>query len=279
MYGAGDSIQLAVTFTNTAGILTQSGTWSFGLYNSGGVGPVAGGLNNTMASSSTTAAAGNAQNWLGYAAEIGFTGATSEFFDRKAQTAGTANNDQDLLTTGSSASYSSPAAAAVGTPSTSPSVALTTGAQYTEVLTFTLTYAFALQLGSQLYTGADTNGTLLSTMTAITGTPPLTTSFDALAFGWRATGNTASQMTVSSIIVTGPQTPVSVAPPVLAAMLSTSTLTLSWPPNNPSWLLQSNAAGLATTNWSTVSTSPGATNLSITIDGTLTNVFYRLVSP
>lgn len=275
----GDYIQLTVTFTNTAGILTQSGGWGFGLYNSGGSAPTAGGLNSTLASSLMTAGTGGSQNWQGYWAQIGFTGATSGFYDRKAQSAASANNDQDLLTIGSSSSFTTPAATAIGTPSTTPSVTLTVGAQYTEVLTYSLSaFPYTLQLASQLYAGPDTNGTLLSTMNATTGTSPLTTSFDALAFGWRATGNAASQMTVSAISVTGHQTLLLAGQALLGATVSGSTLTLSWP-NNSGWLLQSNVSGLATTNWSTVPNSDTVTNLPITIDPTAGNVFYRLVSP
>jgi len=277
---AGDYIQLTVTFTNTAGILTQSGAWGFGLYSSGGAAPTAGGLNSTMTSAFMTAGTGGAQNWQGYWAQIGFTGATSGFYDRQAQSTASANNDQDLVTTGSSSSsYQNPPAAAIGTPTTAPSVTLTVGAQYTEVLTYTLMSApDTLQLASQLYAGPDTNGTLLSSMNANPGAPALTTAFDALAFGWRATGSTASQMTVSSISVTGQQTLVTGAPAVLGAMVSGSTLTLGWP-NSPGWLLQSNATGLATTNWSMVPGSGNVTNLSIAIDPGVGNVFYRLVAP
>jgi hypothetical protein len=273
LVSAGDFIQLSVTFTNTAGILSQSGFWGFGLYNSDGVAPIGGGLNSTLSTSSSTAAAGGAQNWQGYVAQIAYTGANSGFYDRKQQT-GAANNNQDLVTIGTSSSYQNPAAAGIGTASTTPSVTLTVGGQYTEILRYTLTSSNAIQLGSQLYTGTGTNGTLLSTMTAITGTTPLTTVFDGLAFGWRATGSTASTMIVSSIIVTGHSTP-----PTIGYTFSSSTITLNWPANYLGWLLQSNSVSLASPNWSTVPGSGNATSFSITINSAKTNVFYRLVSP
>jgi len=274
LLSAGDYVQLSVTFTNTAGILSQSGFWGFGLYNSGGVAPIGGGLNSTMTTGSSTAATGGAQNWQGYVAQIGYTGANSGFYDRKPQT-GTNNNNQDLVTTGTSSSYRNPDAVGIGTASTTPSVTLTVGSQYTEVLTYTLTSSNAIQLQSQLYTGTNATGTLLSTMTATTGTTPLTTTFDGFAVGWRATGSTASTMTISSIIVAGQTTTVA---PTIGQTFSGSTLTLSWP-NYPGWLLQSNSVGLASTNWSIVPDSGNATNFSITIDPAMTNVFYRLVSP
>ena len=206
LFFPGDFVQFSLTFTDTAGILSQSGVWGFGLYNSGGIPPIGGGLNGSLNGTSSNAATGGAQNWQGYFAQIAFTGANSGFYDRKSQT-GAVNNNQDLVSIGSSSSYANPAATAIGTPSTSPSVTLTVGSQYTEVLTYTLTTSNTLQLASQLYTGPDTNGTLLSTMTANTGTAPLTNMFDGLAFGWRATGSTASTMDINSIIVTNHNPP------------------------------------------------------------------------
>jgi hypothetical protein len=271
LVSTGDFIQLMVTFTNTAGILSQSGNWGFGLYNSGGVAPIGGGLNGTMTTSSSTAATGGAQNWQGYFAQIGYTGSTSGFYERMEQT-GADNNNQDVVTTGTSSSCQNPAAAGIGTASTTPSVTLTVGAQYTEVLTCTLTSSNAIRLESQLYTGAGANGTLLSTMTATTGTTPLTFLFDGLAFGWRAEGNTASEINVSSISVTGHSTP-----PIIGYTFSGSTFTLNWPASCIRWLVQSNSVGLASTNWSTVPGSGDATNFSITINPANASVFYRLV--
>ena len=276
LYRPGDFIRLSLTFTNTAGILSQSGVWSFGLYNSGGSAPIGGGLNNTLNATSSNAAIDGVQNWQGYVAQIAFTGANSGFYDRKAQS-GPVNNNQDLVSIGSSSSYQNPSAAAIGTPSTAPSVTLTVGSQYTEVLTYTLTTSNTLQLASQLYTGPDSTGTLLSAMTTDTGTSPVATMFDGLAFGWRATGSTASTMDVNSIVVTTHNTSVSI-PPVVRYIVSGPLLTLSWPSNYLGWLLQSNRVGLASTNWSIVSGSDAATNFSITLDPAQSNVFYRLIS-
>src|SRR5260221_8868200 len=44
LVAAGDYVEMIVTFTNTGGILTNSSTMGFGMYNSGQVLPVAGGL-------------------------------------------------------------------------------------------------------------------------------------------------------------------------------------------------------------------------------------------
>ncbi|MGB8367822.1 MAG: beta strand repeat-containing protein [Limisphaerales bacterium] len=205
---AGDYIQLNVTFTDIQGLLTQNSFLGTGLYNSGGVAPIGGGLNGTASSGSTTAQTGGAQNWQGYVAIIGYTGQNSGFYDRRPQT-GPANNNQDLVTTGSSSqSYQNPSAAGIGTASATPSVTLTAGQQYTEILTYTLSASGALILTNQLYTGPDNTGTLLSTMTATTGTTPLSTEFDGFAFGVRSTGNlTNTLIDINSITVNGSSLP------------------------------------------------------------------------
>ena len=275
----GDFVQLTVTFTDTAGILNQTGNWDFGLYNSGGVAPVAGGLNGSLNTGSTTAETGDAQDWQGYVAQIGFTGATSGFYDRQSQSAGTANNDQDLVTSGTSSSYKTPEANSIGTASTTPSTTLTVGNQYTEMLTYTLTSSNTLQLQSELYTGANSSGTLMSTMTADTGANPLTTSFDGLAFGWRAEGGAASTMTVNSITVTSQTTPVGQSTaPIVSCTFTNPILTLSWPPNYLGWLVQSNAGTLASPNWITVPGTGASTNFPVNI-GTAPSGLFRLVSP
>jgi len=270
LYNPGDFVRLSLTFTDIAGILSQTGVWSFGLYNSGGSAPIGGGLNGSLNATSSNAVTGGAQNWQGYVAQIAFTGGNSGFYDRKAQS-GTVNNNQDLVSISTSSSYQNPAASAIGTLSTAPSVALTVGGQYTEVLTFTLTASNTLQLASQLYTGPDSSGTLLSTMTADTGATPVANLFDGLAFGWRATGNTASTMDVNSIMVTTHNIP------IVRYTVSGPLLTLSWP-GYLGWVLQSNSVSLVSTNWSPVSGSDAVTNFSITPDSAQSNVFYRLIS-
>jgi polygalacturonase len=275
LYATGDFVQLQVTFTATAGILSQSGNWDFGLYNSGGGSlPVAGGLNGSLSTGSSTAATGGTQLWEGYVAQIGYAGssATSDFYDRQPQSAGTANNDQDLVTTSTSSSYNSPGANPIGVASTGPSTVLTVGDQYSEILNYTLTSSNALQLQSQLYAGTGTTGAVMSAMSAVTSTTPLTNSFDGLAFGWRATGSTPSEMTVNSIIVTGQS-----SPPIISSAASGSQLTLTWPGNYQGWLLQSNSTGLDSGNWITIPGTDGATNYSFTVSPSAPNTFYRLI--
>ncbi|TAL00211.1 MAG: hypothetical protein EPO07_10035 [Verrucomicrobia bacterium] len=217
---AGDYIELSVTFTNASGILSQGGPVGFGLYNANSVQPIAGGLNATATTSASDKATGGAQNWKGYVMQINFTGANSGFFDRQPQT-GTFNNNQELLTSGSSsASYRNPSAAAVGPTTSSPSVTLTVSNQYTEILRYTLTSSNALLLESYLYTGPNNTGTLLSSNVTTTSVTPLTSAFDAFAVGWRSTGNaTNSLMDINAISVTGQSTAVTTPPDILSQPL------------------------------------------------------------
>ncbi len=276
---AGDFVQLKVTFTNTAGILSQSGFWSFGLYDAGGVLPVPGGLNGGLSSSSSGSSTGFAQNWQGYVAQTSFASATSAFYDREQQTDLGTNNDQDLITVGNSSSYKNPAGVMIGTSSTTLSTPLTVGGQYTEILTYTLTSSNALQLQSQLYTGGDASGTLMATMTAFTGTTPLTTQFDGLAFGWRATGSTPSTMTVSSINVSA-----QITPPVINSGIYTNAgqnepyIQFSWPYGYIGWMVQSNAGTLSAPNWITLSNTASATGYQINLPAPGPYGFFRLIS-
>src|ERR1035437_10330141 len=224
----GDYLQLTVTFTNTLGLLTQASSLGFGLYNSGQVQPVAGGLNATASSTLTTAATGGAQNWQGYVGQVAFNSgsvASHRIMTRAAQT-GTANNNQDMVTSGSgNSSYSNPGAATVGSTVAS-TVTLIAGATYTEVLTITLNDVNSLAITNTLYAGPDTSGTIVTHFGGVaTNTTYLTSGFDSFAIGWRATANTtATTMDISSIqvtshstVVTGPPTITSQPVPVIVA--------------------------------------------------------------
>ena len=144
LVNVGDSISLVVTFTNTSGLLTQSGSLGFGLYNSGQNFPVPGGLDGTLSTTVTGNALGNAQTWAGYVGQLSFTGISSQIITRPPQT-GTGNNNQDTVTTGSSSSY-------IGSdnrwqpPSSTPSLTLSAGSPYTEVFTVTLTATNSLAI-------------------------------------------------------------------------------------------------------------------------------------
>jgi hypothetical protein len=59
-----------------------------------------------------------------------------------------------------------------------------------------------------------------------------------------------------------------------------STLDLTWPASHLGWVVQSNSVSVADANsWYDIAGSTSATNLSITIDPALPQVFYRLSLP
>jgi hypothetical protein len=282
----GDTLSLTVTFTNTSGLLTQSGAMGFGLYNSGQNFPVPGGLNGTATSSSTGNATGNAQTWMGYVGQLAFTGSSSQILTRPPQT-GTANNNQDAMTTGSSASYSNPAGSTVGTASTAPSVTLVAGNPYTEFLTITLTATNTLAITNFLYSGVNTNGALLSQFGALTaGGNYLTNSFDALAVGWRETGSQATAIDINQITVNATFVasvpPVSLIPTNIVCQVVGGQLQLSWPQDHLGWRLQiqtNDLSGGLGTNWVTVPNSTNVNSMNIIINPTNGSVFLRQVYP
>jgi hypothetical protein len=193
----GDFIELTIVFTNTTGLFTQAGHVGFGLYNSGGAAPIAGGMNGN-AVSGTTGITGGAQGWQGYVSQIAFSGGTHRIVTRPTQTITTGNN-QDLITDGSGTQSYPNDVQLAGSASTFTQAA----AQLTGSFRITLTAANTFQIDSALYSGADINGTLLLNQTAAaSGANFLTNSFDALAIGWRATANTtATLINIKSITV------------------------------------------------------------------------------
>jgi PEP-CTERM motif len=199
----GDSLDLMVTFTVPGGLLsTNNGTLSAGLYNSGGLSPWAGGVNNAS-SANITAATGAAQNWVGYVGQIAWTGNKSQINTRIAQT-GTGNNNQDVTTGGSVSSskgYANPAPIHV-VQSTTVGVTLAPGDQCTLLLQYNLTAPDTLAITNSLFSGADTSGTLLSELdTTASGADFLTNSFDGLAFGFYANASQDTSMDINQISV------------------------------------------------------------------------------
>ncbi len=283
----GDSLVLTATFTNTSGLLTQSGSLGFGLYRSGQNFPVPGGLPGTATSSNPGNANGNAQAWLGYVGQLSFTGANSQIMTRATQS-GAGNNNQDLVTSGSgTSSYSTPASTPVGAASAATSLTLTTGVPYTEVLSVKLTATNTLAITNSFYAGTDTNGILLSRFGGVaSGSTFLTDSFDAFAIGWRATTNTSAttmdlnKISVNAAIATAPQ--VSLVPTNIITQAVGNQLQLSWPADHLGWRLQiqtNNLGAGLSTNWATVGNSTNVTATNILINPNNSAVFLRLVYP
>ncbi len=194
----GDYIELQVTFLNTSGLFTQNGQLGFGLYNSGGVGPLAGGMNGT-AVSGTLGVTGGAQGWQGYASRIANSSGTHRLATRPGQSITTGNN-QDVLVEGSA---SQAYAGAVSLASGASTLSVAAGTLLTENFRLTLTGVNTVQIESSLFQGGDTSGSLLFSQTAsgVTGAN-FYNGFDALAVGWRATANTtATTIDIASITV------------------------------------------------------------------------------
>jgi polygalacturonase len=285
LVNAGDSIALVVTFTDTSGLLTEPGSLGFGLYYSGGGNfPVPSGLDGTVSSAMTGNATGNAQTWAGYVGQLSYTGMNSQIITRPAQT-GAGNNNQEAVTSGSSSSYGG--AVTVGAGSAAPSLTLTAGNPYTEVLTVTLAAGNSLAITNSLYAGASTNGALLSRFGGVaSGANLLTTNFDALAVGWRAQANTnASAIDINQInVVASGQVSVgpSTIPTNIVAQVSGNQLQLSWPQDHLGWRLQIQTNSLSTglgTNWVDVPGSTNVTSANFIIDPANGSVFLRLVYP
>ena len=264
----GDSVSLIVAFTNTSGLLTQSGAMGFGLYNSGQNYPVPGGLNATATTSYTTYTSGNAQPWVGYVGQLAFTGGSSRIMTRPFQSNTIlSNNCQDAVTSGSgSSSYNYPVGDTVGAASSSPSLTLVAGNPYTEVLTITLAAPGTLAITNALYSGTDTNGIMLSQFGGVaSGSTFLTNAFDSLAIGWRATANTSvTTIDINQIAVN--------------ATLTVATTNNPTPPAAPANLLAMATNLQINLRWDAVS---GATNYSVkrgTVSGVYPAVFSGLTA-
>ncbi len=207
----GDYIQLTVGFTNTSGLLVAAGQLAVGLYNSGQVKPIAGGINNGSPATFT----GGAQNWQGYVSALNFTGAASRISTRPAQSGSTIANE-DLIQFGTSSSYTGGAIVGTATGNTT----LVAGSNYTEVLTITLNDVNSLAITNTLYAGPISGGIVITNFGAVaTNTTFLTSGFDGLVIGY--TGRSASPtpaalMDVSSVKVDGSVTTISTPPTITA---------------------------------------------------------------
>jgi len=130
-------------------------------------------------------------------------------------------------------------------------------------------------VGSQInvdgsaYTGGPGSFTLIDGV-LFDGTPTITLTNFALGatYLWD-TNNGNFTVTVGTVV----------APPTLTSSVSGGTLSLSWP-GYLGWYAQSNSVSLVNTSyWFDIPGSQSVTNLNITIDPALTNVFYRLRQP
>jgi hypothetical protein len=253
---------------------------AFGLYNSGGVSPVAldssvGG--SLMGTGFSDAVNGGTQNWVGYRSAMSDASTTGDASTRPAQTTTTTNKGQDLIfpagSTGSA--FGEPAGVVIGLQP-----GLTAAAAFTANTTYTLVYTVALTASNQytitygLYTGATSSGTPLCTTNITTSASAalpsaVTTSFDALAIGLRnVDGTTVPTLTLTSVSVVKGAVPTSIAPAITSQPTAQSisvgaTLTLTaaasgTPAPTYQWYLDNNPiSGATSATYSVGSASAG----------------------
>jgi hypothetical protein len=201
----GDSINMTITFTNSAGTLLAGGAKSqidVGLFNSGGTAPLAGSLNSSGLSTATTYASGGCKGWQGYVAMINYINSASTIYTRPVQT-GTTSANQDLLFSGAgSGLFTAPKGTQIGSSVTS-AVTLTTGAKYTLSYTILLSAPGTISITNNLY---DANGNLLSNQGGTTGAAYTYTNYDnkydGLSIGIANSGTSYNpQMDISQITI------------------------------------------------------------------------------
>lgn len=220
----GHYLQLQATFTTAATALIEAGSSSsinFGLFNSAGVGPVAGGALANGGLTTTTGSTydtGNAADWQGYVGRI--RAGDSRVFTRPIQNGtDTTSESQDLLfdNVGGGA-FDDPTGVTLGT--TSSGLTLTAGSQYTYTLRLTLDAGTGfLTADEDLFAGAGTSGANLlnhtGNVSGSSSTPTL--AFDGLAIGYRYALNPASG--ASAMDLNGVEVTTNVPEPGSAALL------------------------------------------------------------
>lgn len=199
-------IELVATFVPTAINVVTSDNLIFGLFNSGGSGPLSTLSSSGLSSTLSNAASGGAKGWIGYNGNIPYSGSPS-MRTRAAQT-GTNNTVQDVVIGGQSSStgYTTPAAVNASSVGTMSAV-LTNGNTYTVSYKLALNAAgTAITATVTLFNGAGTSGSGSNTQVGtysgtFSGTSLLTTAFDALAIGWRTNGNAVGSLQLSTLTV------------------------------------------------------------------------------
>lgn len=204
----GQSIELTVTFKNTAGLNQNSSSAVYlGLYSSGGNTPyndmgngsssvnTITGINNGEINNNS----GGVQAWAGYEGDY-FGGSSTKIYSRPAQTIGSNNTDQALVGEGQTGGPTGTEATFVN--QNSSETTLTVGNTYTDEFSITLTSAGVYSITEDLYNGSTDTGTQIGTNTLGTLTALSSGGFDGLAIGYRQSDSMASEMDISSVEVT-----------------------------------------------------------------------------
>ncbi|HSU56582.1 MAG TPA: hypothetical protein VLT36_21160, partial [Candidatus Dormibacteraeota bacterium] len=109
----------------------------------------------------------------------------------------------------------------------------------------------------------------------VTGTPAaliLPTTFSSGTYLW--TNKLAIDGTIK--VLSG-AAPVNTTATNMTAVVSGNNLNLSWPLDHTGWTLQTNAGGLVNGTWYAYPGSTATNSLSIPIDPTRSNVFFRMI--
>jgi hypothetical protein len=201
-------VELAITFTNTSGVCPGgASTLNIGLYNSGGVAPLSGGvlaisgLNGNSPSPYTN---NGAQLWNGVVGLMN-VGGNSQVNARPPQTGlGQTSANQDLLFNGAfTGAYNNPKGGTQHSQTTS-GLGLADGQQYTDVMVVQLVSS-GLLISNQFYSGTATSGPALFAIGNISN-GVTSASFDSLAFGYYIKStNSLPVCDISEVIVTIPE--------------------------------------------------------------------------
>jgi hypothetical protein len=216
LLSAGQYISLAMTFTNTYGLLNGSAdcVWN-GLYNANQSAPIAGLQNSGLTSATPSAyATGYAQNWKGFIGRSQMSGYNNQVFTRQPQTGAASGNQAVLGNNSSSGVGSTPTGAAVASGSNGGSTTtLTAGGVYSLLMTVTLNADGSETVANSLWSGSIAGDTFanggneiysISSAEILNTSTNFVTTFDAMAFGWRhanGSSNYAPIMDISEVQV------------------------------------------------------------------------------
>jgi hypothetical protein len=202
LQNTGDAIDFIMEFTDTANLTptTTQNQIGIGLFNSGGVYPITTNING----GGTFTTSGGVQSWVGYNSQIyGHTSGgstTSKMNSRPGQTA-TAGSQDLLFNDTASGTYDSPRGSNLVNGSSSSTLVLNNGSQYTEDFQIQITGAGTLLVTNTVFQGTGTGGTVLYTYG---GTSNFTgsVSFDSLAFGFLEKSSLVETQDISEIEIT-----------------------------------------------------------------------------
>lgn len=221
LVNVGDSVEITVTFNNTAGLNQNSSSAIYlGLYSSGGSAP----YNNMENGSSTNNAAGpgqtglanspetvsddtgGVQNWVGYESDF-FGGSSSKEYSRPAQATSTNNSDQGLVGDGQTGGPTGTQATYTQQDSHETTMSTSSGSNtYTDEFEMTMASATTYTLSEAMYVGSSDTGSLFGNagtdVTIGTSTIISNNGFDGFAIGYRESDSEASEMDISSVEVT-----------------------------------------------------------------------------